>query len=67
MLRKPCVRCGAVAVFTLLFSDPVKKGGKEKSDAPVPMVWECDTCHFIARLCSFATGPAEVHSPACRL
>lgn len=45
-LKNLCLRCGGKAVFSLVFSDPAKRGGKERGEAPVPIVWECPCGHM---------------------
>lgn len=58
MLSKPCLRCGKRAVFTLLTSepDPKRKGGQERSEPNVPLVWECQECSFVFPLIITAEG-----------
>lgn len=57
---KPCLRCGQRADFTALFCEPEpkKRGGQERGEPNVPLVWECGHCQFIFPLVLTKEGAA---------
>lgn len=46
-LIKSCVRCGGRADFTVPLPGPdakKRRGGQEKGEPPLPLIWHCHGC-----------------------